>query len=274
MSRTKEYKMANVAFYNERQEVIYQTVDRGLVLSSLSDLEVESELYPNGFFWDNNLCYVNGIVACGTMDGRILQFPLENVKHENKTLRYITAKTEFSEPFGCGYEMKRSVLDTDKFALKVMALDKDFDVCFVDSGDSFRDNVRENGVFYQLNEIEGIQEYLDACFPYVREAATDSDGNIWMLPVAVDIRGLLVSREATEEVLIEHNMTYGEYCTAYEALSENEKKVVEQPASFAEKFIVQYILERGTIDTQEFRNVLQGMAKSNSVQILPYLFGR
>lgn len=50
MARTKEYKMADVAFCSERQEVIYQTTDRGLVLSSFSDLEVESELYPDGFF--------------------------------------------------------------------------------------------------------------------------------------------------------------------------------------------------------------------------------
>ncbi len=266
MAGTKEYKMANVAFCSERQDVIYQTVDRGLVLSSLSDLEVESELYPDGSFWDNNLCYVNGTVACETKEGIILQFPLEDVKCENKTLRYITAKMAISEPFGCGYEMQRSVLEADKFALKVMALDKDFDVCFIDSNDSFCYNLRENGVFYPLNEIEGVQEYLDACFPYVREAATDKDGNVWMLPIAVDICGLLVSREAADEVLIKKNMTYEEYCAAYEALPEKEKKVIEKPVSFAEKFIVQYILDRGTVDTEEFRKILQGMAKSNSVQ--------
>ena len=266
MARKKEYKMANVAFSNEGQEVIYQTVSRGLVLSSLSDLAVESELYPDGRFWDNNICYVNGRVACETGDGRIVQFPLKDVKCENKALRYITAKTETSEPFGCGYEMHRSVLEMDKFALKVMALDKDFDVCFVDSRDSYSYNLMKNGVFYPLNEIEGIQEYLDACFPYVRETATDKGGNIWMLPIAVDIPGLLVSREAMDEILIKKGMTYREYCSAYEALSEEEKMVTENPASYSEAFIKRYILERGTVDTEEFREVLQGMAKSNSVQ--------
>lgn len=169
-------------------------------------------------------------MACETITGSILQFHLKDVKCENKTLHYITAKTEVSEPFGCGYEMERSVLEMDKFALKVMALDKDFDVCFVDSDDSFSYNLRENGVFYPLNEIEGVQEYLDACFPYVRDAATDRNGNIWMLPLTVDICGLLVSKEATDEILIKKDMTYEEYCSAYEALSEEEKKVVERPS--------------------------------------------
>lgn len=266
LAKTKEYKTANVAFCSERQAVIYGTVARGLVLSSFSDLEVESEIYPNGFFWDNNLCYVNGNVACKVDAGRIIQFPLEAVKCDNKILRYITAHMPFNDPFGCGYEIQKNILSEDKFALKVMALDKDFDVCFVNSRDSFSYNLRENGVFYPLNEIEGIQEYLDACFPYVREAATDRDGNIWMLPVAVDIRGFLVYKEAMEDTILKKDMTYEEYGLAYEALSEEEKKWAEPPSSFAEQFVVRYILDNGTIDTEEFRNVLQGMASRSSVQ--------
>lgn len=266
MAKTKEYKMAKVAFCSERQEVIYQTVDRGLVLSALSNFEVESELYPRGDFYDNSLCYVNGTVACRKMDGGLLRFSLQDVKCENKTLRYITAKTEPSEPFGCGYEMQRLKLEEDKFALKVMALDQDFDLCLVDSADSFSYNLEKNGVFYPLNDVPGMQEYLDACFPYVREAAMDSDGTIWMLPIAVNIPGLLVSGEATEGILVKKDMTYEEYCLAYEALSEKEKREIEKPSAFAEGFVVQSILERGSVDTEEFRNIMQGMAKSNLVQ--------
>lgn len=267
LAKTNEYKMANVAFCSAQQDVIYQTVQRGLVLSSLSDLEVECELYPEGFFWDNNLCYVNGNIACETLGGDILRFALEDIKCENKGLRYITAINDFSEPFGCGYEMQRTLLGEDKFALKVMALDKDFDVCFVDSNESFCHNLKENGAFYPLNEVEGIQEYLDACFPYVKEAATDKDGNIWMLPVAVNIRGLLVGQEARDEILIKKNMTYEEYCSAYEKLSQEEKAVTEPPVSFVNKFVEQYIFNKGTVDTADFRDVLQVMARSNSVSM-------
>lgn len=168
MAKTREYKMANVAFCNERQGVIYQSLGGRLVLSALPDLETESELYQGGFFWDNNLCYVNGMVACTSMNGGILQFPLECIKCENKALRYITAREAVSEPFGY--------------------------------------HLREKGLFYPLNEVAGIQEYLDACFPYVKEAATDEDGNVWMLPVTVDIRSLLVSREAADKAIIRENM--------------------------------------------------------------------
>ncbi|MGN1083621.1 MAG: hypothetical protein ACI4QX_01340, partial [Lachnospiraceae bacterium] len=190
IAKTGVYKMCNVALCNNGEDVIYQTGTRGLVLSSLSDLEVESELYPEGFFWDNNLCYVNGRVACSTFSGSLVQFRLEDVKKENQKIRYISTGYESAEPYGCGYEMQRTKLAEDKFALKIMALDKDFDLCLVDTAYSFSYNLKENGVFYPLNDVPGVQEYLNACFPYVREAATDEDGNIWMLPIGVSIPGL------------------------------------------------------------------------------------
>lgn len=57
-----------------------------------------------------------------------------------------------------------------------------------------------------------------------------------------------------------------EYCLAYEVLSEREKRKIEKPSAFAERFVVQSILERRSVNTEEFRNIMQGMAKSNSMQ--------
>ena len=266
VSKTNEYKLDYVAFCSERNAIIYVSLGRGLVLSSLTNLEVESELHPEIIFSDSNLCYVNGNVASRTSNGEsILQFPLDEVACENKTLRYITAEMAGENPFGCGYEMQRTELAPDKFALKVMALDKDFDVCCVNSSGSFSYNMKKNGVFYPLNDVPGVKEYLDACFPYGREAATDRDGNIWMFPISVDIKGMLAHRDAAEYVLLKENMTYAEYCAAYEALSEEQKTWVEPPITFINEFIVRYILDRGTIDTEEFRAVLKVMAESNSV---------
>lgn len=267
MAKTEEYKLGAMAFCAEEQAVIYCTgAGRGLVLSTFPELAVETELYPEGYFGDKNLCYADGTVACRISSETLLTFPLAKVNCENKVLRYITTETDVMAPFGCGYEMQRNTLTRDKFALKVMALDRDFDVCFVNSGEPFAYNLKEYGVFYPLNDLQGIQEYLDSCFPYVREAATDKDGNIWMLPVTVDITGILVKGEAVDDVLFQKNMTYVEYCQAYAALPEAEKKKTESPASFANPFIGQYILDRRTIDTEEFRNVLQEMAKSTTAQ--------
>lgn len=267
LAKTKEYKMHYVAYCSEQQAVIYMSLGRGLVLSYFTDLDVECELYPDFGFQDNNICCVNGNVAAKTSAGNtVIQFPLAQVKCENKTIRYIRPEIWGIDPFGCGYEMQHTELTQDKFALKVMALDKDFDLCYVNSYGSFGYSMKEYGVFYPLNDIPRIQEYLDACFPYVKEAATDIDGNIWMLPIAVDIQGIVVKKDATDEVLFKENMTYEEYCREYEALSPEEKNRAMAPDYYAEKLINQYILERGTIATEEFRNILQSMANSSGAQ--------
>lgn len=267
LAKTEEYKMHYVAYCSEQQAVIYMSLSRGLVLSYFTDLDVECELYPDFGFQDNNICCVNGNVAVKTSaENTVIQFPLAQVKCENRTIRYIRPEMWGIDPFGCGYEIQHTELTQDKFALKVMALDKDFDLCYVNSYGSFGYSMKEYGVFYPLNDIPRIQEYLDACFPYVKEAATDVDGNIWMLPIAVDIPGVVVKKDATDEVILKENMTYEEYCREYEALSPEEKKWAIAPDYYAEKFINHYILDRGTIDTEEFRNILQSMAKNSGTQ--------
>ncbi|MCH5273079.1 MAG: hypothetical protein J1E35_05340, partial [Lachnospiraceae bacterium] len=133
LAKTDIYKTCSMALGSQGEEVLYQT-SRGLVLSSFSDLETESELHPDGEFWDNNLCCVNGRVACMTNQGEIVQFSLAGIKKESKTIRYLALGHEFKEPYGCGYKMQRTRMswdDEDKFALKIMALDRDFDLCLV-----------------------------------------------------------------------------------------------------------------------------------------------
>ncbi len=262
IAKTGVYKMCNVVLCNNGEDVIYQAGSRGLVLSSLSDLEVESELYPKGYFWDNNLCYVNGRVACSTFSGSLVQFRLEDVKKENKRIRYISTGYELAEPYGCGYEMQRTKLAEDKFALKIMALDKDFDLCLVDTAYSFSYNLKENGMFYPLNDVPGVQEYLDTCFPYVREAATDEDGNIWMLPIGVSIQGIVVGEKAGKErSLLENDRTYEEYFHAHAVLPAEERKVTDVPWAYMREFFRQYFAENTSVDTAQFRNIMRLLAE-------------
>jgi len=260
LAKTDEYKMCNMTLANSIEEIIYQSSSRGLVLSSLSDLDVECELYPDGFFWDNNLCCVNGRVACMTFDRSIIQFMLKDVKKENQVLRYISTGYEMDEPYGCGYEMQRTKLDEDKFALKIMALDKDFDVCMVDTAYSFSHNLKENGVFYPLNDVPGVKEYLDACFPYVKEAATDEDGNIWMLPITVNLPGIVVNEVIANDdaFRMSNGMSYGGYFSAFVSLGQEERSKIAMPwVAFWDEAIRQYFAENTSVDTEEFRKLVR-----------------
>ena len=259
IAKTDIYKMYSIALGSQGGEVLYQTL-RGLVLSAFSELEAESELYPDGFFWDNSLCCVNGRVACMTNQREIVQFSLADVKRENKVIRYIAYGAEPVEPYGCGYKMQRTKMDerdADKFALKIMALDKDFDLCLVNTRDSFSYNLKQNGVFYPLNDVPGVREYLDECFPYVREAATDKDGNIWMLPIEVEIPGLAGDEKRLSQTAFKRNMTWQEYFAAQTTLSKEEQSLTRTPyIALLRQFLQQYFYEYNSVDTKQFREIL------------------
>ncbi|MBR6537069.1 MAG: hypothetical protein IKT67_07685 [Lachnospiraceae bacterium] len=259
LAKTAEYRMNSFALCDEGENVLYYT-ERGLVLSKVSELEVESELYPETSFWDKGLCFVNGRVACQTANGDLVQFPLEQVKKETETIRFLSVGFESQTPYGCGYRIDRRNFveeEMDKFALKVLAQDKDFDLCMVDTSHSISYNLKENGVFYPLNEVPGIEEYLDACFPYVREAATDEDGLIWMLPIEVNILGLVMDGDKVSEYDFSDSMTYEAYFRAQEALSEEERSQTDTPwVLFVKHFFRQYFGQNDTVDTAAFRNTM------------------
>lgn len=265
IAKTEEYKLHNFTL-GEGDSVIYQTSSRGLVVSSLDDLDVECELYPNGFFWDNDLCYVNGRVACRAFNREIIRFVLEDVKKDNQTIRYISTGYEPEEPYGCGYEMQRTELEKDKFALKILSLDQDYDLCMVNTSTSISDNLKKNGVFYPLNEVSGVQQYFDACYPYVREAATDEDGNIWMLPISVDMPGVVAGKEGQEKGLLREGILYEEYFDAHSLLTKEERTRVSMPWSMMlDFFFMQYFSENTTTDTKEFRNVMSVLAEHSDL---------
>lgn len=258
--QTKEYRMNSFALCDEGENVLYHT-ERGLVLSKVSELEVESELYPETSFWDKGLCFVNGRVACKTLNGDLVQFPLEQVKKETETIRFLSVGFESQTPYGCGYQIDRRDFaeeEMDKFALKVLAQDKDFDLCMVDTADSISYNLKENGVFYPLNEVPGIDAYLDACFPYVREAATGEDGLIWMLPIEVGIPGFVMDGDKVLEHGFTGTMTFEEYFRAQAALSEEERNQTDTPwILFLSHFFNQYFGKNDTVDTAVFRDTLK-----------------
>lgn len=259
LAHTKEYRMNSFALCDERKNVLYHT-ERGLVLSKMSELEVESELYPDTIFWDKGLCYVNGRVACRTKNGVLVSFPLDKVRKDAQTLHFLSVGFESQTPYGCGYKIERtnfSEEEMNKFALKVLAQDSDYDLCMVDTADSISYNLKENGVFYPLNEVPGIEEYLDACFPYVREAATDEDGMIWMLPIEVGIPGFVMDGDKVSEYGFTGNMTFEEYFRAQAALSEEERNQTDTPwVLFLNHFFYQYFGKNDTVDTVAFRDTM------------------
>lgn len=267
IAKTDRYKMCRVALCGGGEDILYQSNERGLVMSSLSALEVESELYPDGYYRDSGLCCVDGRAACMTKGGKIVQFRVDEVRKETPVIRYMTLGYELAAPYGCGYEMRQTNFnetEADKFALKIMALDKDFDLCLVNTAYSFSYNLKKNAMFYPLNDVPGVQEYLDSCFPYVREAATNEDGAVWMIPVAVNLPGLVVSEEELGKGrdLVKDDMTYEEYFSALASMKPAERRRTSTPwFLLLSEFFWQYFAENTSVDTAQFRDTLSLFAK-------------
>lgn len=73
-------------------------------------------------------------------------------------------------------------LSAEEFSLTVMSQDKNYDVCMINSSQDYSANIKSKGSFYPLNDVPGVAEYLDKCFPYVKEAAYTESGKYGCCP--------------------------------------------------------------------------------------------
>ena len=169
-------------------------------------------------------------------------------------------------PYGCGYKMEQMVLDAESFALKVLAQDKDFDMYLLSSREGTSYNLKKNGAFYPLNEVEGVQEYLDACFPYVKEAAINEDGEVWMIPVALAIPGLVYNKEYCVEQGVDFTqMDLAEFIDFTERVAEEDSDQISiSYMLLREQIFGQYLQRYDTFDTQLLREYAEQFKKCKS----------
>ena len=271
LQKLSKYKFDTFAICNQGKSVIYSYPEnsRGLVLSEFTDLDVETELYEDEML-SHVIKYVNNMVYCLAVGRNVVSFPLDQVQTKNKAIRFISSEYGMLKaPYGCGYSMKRMEMDLEKFTLKVLAQDKDYDLCIVDSFYRGSRNIRNNAVFYPLNEIPGINEYLDRCFPYVKESATKEDGTIWMLPVRVDIPSVVISEEAKNlGCSLKNNMNYDEFLDLVVGLSEeNQQKIGVNQANLELCFFLQYFNHYTTLDRTLFQDIYKVMKRYNELPV-------
>lgn len=115
---------------------------------------------------------------------------------KNNTSIKLLATEWFSYiPFGCGRTVTEMRLSKEEFALTVLSQDRSFDACVLSSSQDFSKNFRDNGSFYALNDVPGVSEYVQRCFPSLREAVTDSEGDIWALPLSMNVPCVLYNEE-------------------------------------------------------------------------------
>ncbi len=219
---------------------------------------VEAELPSNLTGSFANLNYEQGFLFIKEYEKELKRIYLIEYLHDNETINVLLPtdmQYNTDKPNGCGYLVKETEVSHEEYALKVLAQDTDFDLYILSSRDNYSYNLKKNGAFLPLNEVEGVQEYLDACFPYVKELATNEEGDIWMLPVGLAIPGIIYNKEYCEEQGVD--FTQMDFAEFLEFTEEMEQSSPEETAiSFfvaEEELLGQYLQVYDSFDTEVFR---------------------
>lgn len=216
-------------------------------------------VYP---FFTTDLCASEaGYVWLKTADSalssekRIKRYDLNNTIVNGNPIRVISSQYFPEQPFAAGSEIQLNQLSGEGFALTVLSLDKSYDAAMVSSEQSVAHDIKEKGSFYPLNDVPGVSEYLDRCFPYIKEAVTDEDGNICMLPILVEIpliaynekncseNGIVLSTELEPFMqAVKRASTVSEYydCTRYWLVKMQ---------------LIGYLSDNKSFETEEFRRL-------------------
>lgn len=249
---------------NENYDFIYLTLKGDsftLTVSSPYPDGGQKDLIPNfplsAMF---NISCFGDFTYCTDLEGKnIIRVQNSAYLKSNKQI-IMYCKFSNTTPFGCGYNIKNEVLTNEELSLALLSQDPAFDICCINSYDDISANIRDKGSFYPLNNVSGVKEYLDLCFPYVKEAATNSDGDIWMLPIYVDIPCFIYNESICQTKGIEffRSMTIEELLNTIDKVKQEEalKEYYEvNNLSFTKCLFYQYLRSNNSFNTDLFKRL-------------------
>ncbi|MBD5128530.1 MAG: hypothetical protein HDT43_01175 [Ruminococcaceae bacterium] len=135
---------------------------------------------------DGYIYYLNSFAYSANTD-KIERIRQSDYIKDNTPVKLLATEWFSYIPFGCGRTVVESRLSNEEFALTVLSQDRGFDACVLSSSHDFSKNFRDNGSFCALNDVPGVKEYVERCFPALRDAVTNADGEIWALPLSLNV---------------------------------------------------------------------------------------
>lgn len=213
----------------------------------------DAQISPEKFSIRRTGDYVKGFLFC--LDEGVKRICVTDIMQENAAIRVLMSDNTQNLPYGCGFRMERNSLSGEEFSLKVLALDTDYDLYGLSTREYCAYNLYKNGVFYSLNKVDGVEEYLDACFPYIKELAYNEDGDIWMIPVELAVPTILYNRNLCAENQVDiSDMDYMKFLSFTEEI----EKIQPEKTSISflvvvEELFAQYLSENDNFDTEVFR---------------------
>lgn len=245
---------------------VTQSVNRSgyeTLLAGNGDEGSAAEIFTNVFVTgeypeiktSGDLCwFINNV------SGKIERIYLPLYYKGNQTIRMLCSYHSDGTPFTCGYNIETEKYGNEELALKILSQDRDYDICYVNSRTGAAGNIRDKGSFYPLNDVEGVNEYLDRLFPYIKEACITENGEIWCIPVNIDgyvhfynEENIVKAGFDLQNMTVEQYFDYIDYMKA-EGLSE---KACRNSLTFSEMMMLKYSAENDSFDTHCFRETAE-----------------
>lgn len=246
-------------YFKEKQDQTY------LTYCEFEQDAAEVELMPYERRSGELLAKYGNIFQLNTKKNRIKRVKNSVYMNDNKEIVLLSPMYyDGRNPFGCGYRTRNQYKEEEELALSVLARNTDYDLFLVSSNLQIADNIRKKGSFYPLNEVDGVKEYLEACFPYIKDAAMNKDGDIWMIPVYIDIPVLMYKEEMCSAYGCSSvkDLSFQEFCSWMKQLQENTstKELYQMDRrKLTRKLINQYCNQYTTFDTPIFRDLVLDM---------------
>lgn len=227
----------------------------------------------NDVRFEGGFGFVRNLYGQETGTGVIGRFKTSDYIKPNNKIRFISAEYSFDEPFGCGYVIEQRELDSESFALTVLSQDPGYDMCIINSAQDYSANIRNKGSFYPLNDVEGAAEYLESCFPYIKEAAYTEDGEIWMLPVLLNAGAVYYSPENCNAagVALSDNMLYEDFIGQCKKASESEFSGGYSAHCYqlTQNMLFNYLAANNSFDTEIFRGFAEFSKENANISSFP-----
>jgi hypothetical protein len=158
------------------------------------------------------------------------------------------------------HNIRFNTLENDAFALAVLSGGVAYDIAYVGARQDFAGSIRDRGAFYPLNDVPGVQEFLDACFPYIRDAATDVNGKIWMIPIDISVDAIIFHNENSREAGLDFAIakTADDIIRLVRAGAEADSTNLNykfNPYSLLSASLLKYMRKSTALDTSEFRQM-------------------
>lgn len=214
-------------------------------------------VFPKSLCIDNGYAYV---VVTDDNDADmkcVKRFYIGDTEPNGKSVKLISTQSDKNAPPAFGLETELTRLTNEEFALTVLSLDKSFDCALLSSEDSYAHDVMSKGSFYPLNDVEGVAEYLDKCHPYIKNAALTADGEIWMLPIEIDMPLLVYNAEHCANAGVEFPTDWEEFIVAMKSAGERSEYCGCLRFRLVQSFFSQYLAGHTSFDAPEFRTVAE-----------------